>query len=195
MKIEQIDRQTIKVILSPLDMDRFDLTYEEMDYKDPNTKRVILELLHRIKQETDLDLNDGRLFVEAFPYLNGGCVLYICTVSGELPPKSRTVQKRTSGFNTPLVFGFKSLELLSAACEHLVLQYNHIILKSALYLYETEYRLLIYSYFKLDDRLIALVSEYGRYIGKGAVPSSVVKEHAKCLLDSGAIETISEKLA
>lgn len=195
MKIEQIDQQTIKVVLTPLDMEHFGITYEEMDYKDSNTKRVILELLHRIKQETEINFNDGRLFVEAFPYLNGGCVLYICTVPADISSKSHPSKKQVNGFNTPLVFAFDSLELLTAACKHLLLQYNHIILKSALYLLEEEYRLLIYSYFKLDDRLIALISEYGQYLGKGAVPASVVKEHAKCLLDTNAIEIISEKLA
>lgn len=95
MKIEQIDQQTIKVVLTPRDMDSFDITYEEMDYKDPNTKRVILELLHQIKKETSMDFNGGKLFVEAFPYLDGGCVLYICTIpaSAETTPKTRQTQK------------------------------------------------------------------------------------------------------
>ena len=196
MKIEQIDQQTIKVVLTPRDMDSFDITYEEMDYKDPNTKRVILELLHQIKKETSMDFNGGKLFVEAFPYLDGGCVLYICTipVSAETTPKTRQTQK-PAVFNTPLVFAFRELEPLADACKHLFLQYNHIILKSALYLYEHQYRLLVYSYIKLDDKLIGLVSEYGRFIGKGSIQASLVKEHAKCLLESNAIETISEKLA
>ncbi len=194
MKIEQIDGRTVKIILTQRDMDGFDITYDEMDYKDPNTKRVILELLHRIRQETDIELSEGKLFVEAFPCLNGGCVLYLCTVPQESKPQSRTAPKST-GFNTPLVFEFDDLDLLTAACRHLFLQYNHIILKSALYLYEGRYRLLVYSYFKLDNRIIALVSEYGRCIGKGSVSASVVKEHAKCLLDTDAIETISEALS
>ena len=42
MKIEQIDPQTIKVILTQTDMDSFDITYDDMDYKDPHTKQVIL---------------------------------------------------------------------------------------------------------------------------------------------------------
>ena len=194
MRIEQIDKQTIKVILTPDDMEDLDITYEEMDYKDPNTKRVILELLHQIKDETAVDLSRGKLFIEAFPYANGGCVLYICTIGLEGQPQAQTAQKR-AGFNTPLVFEFSDINLMAAACEHLLLQYNHIILKSALYLYERKYRLLGYSYFKLDNKIIALVSEYGDYIGKGTVRSSFVKEHAKCLLESNAIETVSEKLS
>ena len=196
MRIEQIDRQTIKVVLNQTDMDSFDITYEEMDYKDPNTKRVLLELIRRIKEETDMDFNSGKLFVEAFPYSDGGCVLYICTipVSAESTPQNRPAQKRAV-FNTPLVFEFDGLEALGSACKHLFLQYNHIILKSALYLYGQAYRLLIYSYFKLDNKLIAMVSEYGRYIGKGGIQSAIVREHAKCLLEANAVETISEKLS
>ena len=189
MRIEQIDRQTVKVILTQADMDGFDITYEEMDYKDPNTRRVILELLRRIKDEMAVDFSGGKLFVEAFPYLDGGCVLYICTITaeGERKPRSRN----TNSFNTPLVFEFGELGMLTAACERLLLRYNHIILKSALYLYENKYRLLLYSYFKLDDKLVALVGEYGSYIGKGSIQSSFVREHAKCLIEANAVETLA----
>lgn len=189
MRIEQIDKQTVKVILTQADMDDFDITYEEMDYKDPNTRRVILELLQRIKDEMAVDFGGGKLFVEAFPYLDGGCVLYICTIAAESEKKPRP--KNTSSFNTPLVFEFDELGLMTAACGRLQLRYNHIILKSALYLYENRYRLLLYTYFKLDDKLIAMVSEYGRYIGKGSIQSSFVKEHARCLLETNAIETLA----
>ncbi len=193
MRIEQIDHQTIKVILTASDLDRLDITYEEMDYKDPNTKRVILELLHHIRRETDINLQEGRLLVEAFPSIGGGCVLYICAISEE-GSKSRISATAKSGFNTPLVFGFSDLERLASACNQMILQLHHIILKSALYRYQSEYRLLIYSYFKSDDRLIGLVCEYGRYLGKGSLPASVVKEHATCLLESDAIEVITETL-
>ena len=135
MRIEQIDKQTIKVILTPNDMEDLDITYEEMDYKDPNTKRVIFRTSASDKEETTIDLNRGKLFIEAFPYADGGCVLYICTIGLEGQPNNQTNQKR-SGFNTPLVFEFPDIDLLAAACSHLLLQYNHIILKSALYLYE-----------------------------------------------------------
>ncbi len=195
MRIEQIDHHTIKVILTASDLDRLDITYEEMDYKDPNTKRVILELLHHVRRETDIDLQEGRLLVEAFPSIGGGCVLYICAISGEAGSKSRIPATAKGGFNTPLVFGFSDLERLASACKQMVLQLHHIILKSALYRYQSEYRLLIYSYFKSDDRLIGLVCEYGRYLGKGSLPASVVKEHATCLLESNAIEVITETLA
>lgn len=191
MRIEQIDQQTVKVVLTQDDMDSFDITYEEMDYQDPNTKRVLMELLQRIRDEMQMDLGGGRLFVEAFPYLDGGCVLYICNIPAEGDKRARPV-KKPSGFNTPIVFEFENLSLLTAACGRLIQRYNHIILKSALYLYEEKYRLLLYSYFKQDEKLIALVSEYGRYVGKGAVQSSFVKEHAKLLLESNAVETLSE---
>ena len=195
MKIEQIDPQTIKVILTQTDMDSFDITYDDMDYKDPHTKQVILELLRQIKQEITIDFNSGKLFIEAFPYLNGGCVLYICTIAleNEKAEPSASVSRRT-GFNTPLVFEFDDINLLTDTCSRLLQQYNHIILRSALYWYENKYRLLIYSYFKLDNKIISLVKEYGNYIGKGTVQSSIVREHAKLLIENNAIETVSQYL-
>ena len=156
---------------------------------------MILELLRQIKQEMTIDFTRGKLFIEAFPYLNGGCVLYICTIAMENDKtESSASAARRTGFNTPLVFEFDDIDLLTDTCTRLLQQYSHIILRSALYLYENKYRLLIYSYFKLDNKIISLVKEYGHYIGKGTVQSSIVREHAKLLIENNAIEIVSQYL-
>lgn len=190
LTIEQLDQQTIKVTLSPCDMDGYELTYEEMDYNCPNTRRVILKLLQEIKTETKLDLSRGKLFIEAFPYEEGGCILYINVING-----LEGRQRRRAGLNTPLAFSFDSLETLGGACASLCGNYSHLILKSALYREGEHYLLLLYSFFKMDDKLAAIVCEFGRYQGKGERIAARAAEHAHCLLPEKAIETIARCLA
>lgn len=77
MKIEIVDEKTIKVSLSKADMDSLNVCYDELDYKNPLTKKMIVSVLDIIKSRCDLNLSEEKLFIEAFPYIDGGCILYI----------------------------------------------------------------------------------------------------------------------
>ena len=57
MKIELVDRKTAKITLTEKDLDAMSISYEDMDYKNPETKRAILDLIERVKEETGLDFS------------------------------------------------------------------------------------------------------------------------------------------
>lgn len=189
MKIELLDQQTIKIVLSCTDMSQFAITYDDMDYDDPDTRRVILQLLQKIKQETQLDLTDGKLFIEAFPYDQGGCILYINIVAPHVQQVT-TVSK--SGFNTPLVFSFDSIEHVCNICKDLFQNYSHLIFKSSLYTFQGQYMIMLFSFFKLDRKISAIMSEYGNYYGKGELTASIIREHGNCIIQDTAVENIVE---
>lgn len=194
MKIEPLDDKTVKVVLSKVDMDGFQLTYEEMDYQNPETKRVILHLIDEIRDQVDIDLSEGKLFIEAFPYADGGCILYVNVLDTARGTDVRLPKKHRTSFDTPLIFVFEDLSSLSALAVRLNARYSHVILKDSLYLLDHKYYLMIYTYFKMDNEIIHLLGEYGRFYGKGAVRSSLIKEHAKELLKSDAAQTLEKYL-
>ncbi len=186
MKIELLDDKTVKVLLSKIDMTAYNLCYDEMDYKNPQTKRVILKLIDEIKKEVKINLTTGKLFIEAFPYADGGCILYVNVLD---PGKTETQsqKKLNSGFDTPLIFVIEDINLLGVLSNRLMTRYSHIILKSALYLWDEKYYLLLYTYFKMDSEIMKLIGEYGKFYGKGTIQSAIVKEHAKELIKNDAI--------
>ena len=98
-------------------------------------------------------------------------------------------KKASVGFNSPLIFRFKELKSLLAACKRLFHQYSHLIRKSSLYLLDEEYFLILYSYLRTDEKLIKLLSEYGKYFGKGEIKLSFMNEHARCIVEDAAVET------
>ena len=189
MKIELLNDKTVKVVLSNTDMINLNLNYDEMDYKNPDTKRVILQLVDKIKQEVSIDLSTSKLFIEAFPYVDGGCILYVNLL--DLNEKSNAVARQCKiSFDTPIIFSFSDLDTLGNLSKRLVMRYSHIILKNSLYLYNGKYYLLLYTYFKMDDQLSRLLSEYGQFYGKGAIMSALIQEHAKELIACEALETL-----
>lgn len=190
LKIELLDDKTVKVVLSNSDMMNFNLTYDEMDYKNPETKRVILTLVERIKKEVQIDISSGKLFIEAFPYADGGCILYVNLI--DINNKSRPNAKRyKASFDTPIIYSFNDIDALGHMSKRMLQRYSHIILKNSLYHYKEKYFLFIYTYFKMDEQLSYILNEYGRYYGKGAISSAIIKEHAKEILANEALETLS----
>lgn len=193
MQIEQIDNRTVKIILTEEDMQQYSLTYEQMDYNDRTTRRAILNIMEQVQSRTSLDVEQNKLFIEAFPSDHGGCVLYINLVNAKENGKS--FQKERPSFDTPLIFSLDTVDILAASCRRLFYDYAHLIIKSSLYTGDRSgYILLLYTYCRSNQRIINIMTEYGDYLGKGAVRAAHHKEHGRELITDNAIETILECL-
>lgn len=76
MKIKGINDGQIVVALSDEDMQSLDITYDEMDYTNIETRRVIWTVLDRAQQSLGKPIStDGRLLIEVNPSENGGCTM------------------------------------------------------------------------------------------------------------------------
>ena len=186
MKIEAIDEATIKVVLTNKEMNAYHLSYETMDSNDTATKKSLVAVLGRVKGKTDLDLENSRLFVEAYPLGEGGLILYVNFMKNTAKPV------RSSGLSVPLVFSFPNLEALCGACLRLQKQIPHLILQSKLYRTQDGYQLIVWSYCRLEQRLLRFVREYGRLAGKGNIASAWTREHGKALLEQDAVSVMAK---
>lgn len=192
MKIEKLDDQTVRVVLSSSDLADFALTYETMNYSDDITKQAILVIVRQIKQQTGLPVETVQLFIEAFPHEQDGCILYVNLI--ESMEEHRAMKRSGKSFETPIGVEFENLDILTDACQQLLQEFGHLVTNSALYLYERKYRLLLYTYCKMEGKIIGLLSEYGRYLGKGPVLSAFSQEHGEAIAPDHAIETIIKYL-
>ena len=190
MNIEPLDRQTIKIVLSATDMDKFHISYDEMDYNHPATRKVILQLLQQVREKISFDFSQNKLFIEAFPAQESGCVLYL-----NLLGEDQKHSNRSEGFHMPLIFLIEDLESLRRLCDKLYHSYHHLILKSSLYETDENYNLTVYSYYKMDARLIAVIREYGHFLGKGELKSQIIGEHSAKLVKDKAIEMIHQYIS
>lgn len=76
MKIEAIGDEKILVALSDKDMNELDITYDEMDYSNIETRRVIWTILDEAKRHLGKPLDtDGRILIEVTPSDDGGCLM------------------------------------------------------------------------------------------------------------------------
>ena len=78
------------------------------------------------------------------------------------------------------------------ACLRLQKQIPHLILQSKLYRTQDGYQLIVWSYCRLEQRLLRFVREYGRLAGKGNIASAWTREHGKALLEQDAVSVMAK---
>lgn len=90
MTLERSGR--LRVTLDKDELERFDLNFYELDYDLPKTRQLLNALLLKATRTTDFKLTPGRLFIEAYPDDNGGCIIYF-TVKAEAT-RSRVFRRK-----------------------------------------------------------------------------------------------------
>ncbi|MDE5600363.1 MAG: adaptor protein MecA, partial [Oscillospiraceae bacterium] len=176
---------------SDKDMQKYSITYEKMDYNDRRTRQAIIKLLYKVRNDINyIDISKSKIFIEAFPTEEGGCVLYLnilCEIEKEKALKNN--------FDTPIIAEIKDLDTLTSLCKNMLNRCYNLILKSNLYYNNNKFIITVYSYCKQDNKLLALLSEHGEIIGKGNFASSLIAEHFKLIIKGKAIETVTNYLA
>lgn len=95
MKIEAIGDEKILVNLSSEDMKELDITYDEMDYGNIETRRVIWTILDEAGKKLGIHLyTDKRLLIEAAPDDNGGCVMMFTVTDTTVKNGKNLVMKK-----------------------------------------------------------------------------------------------------
>ena len=91
MEIKAHGEERISVTLTGTDMTDFDITYDELDYSNIETRRVIWTILDEAKKVLGKPVNiDNRLLIRVSPTDDGGCFLEFT----QLPEPCDTKKKR-----------------------------------------------------------------------------------------------------
>lgn len=77
MKAELVSPTKLKILLETGDMSRYGISFEELDYARPETRKVFREVLELARRDTGFESSGCRLFVEAFPEKDNGCSLIV----------------------------------------------------------------------------------------------------------------------
>ena len=119
-----IREDKLKVLLTPFDMMKYELTCEKLDYDNTETRKAIWSILDFAKQETGFDAAIGKIRIEVYPEKSGGCAIYITKLrSSDLPshePMNETIAKATpASGKTTVVYQFKETDSLIRVCRFL----------------------------------------------------------------------------
>ena len=133
MELIRISDRKLKIMLTPSDMEQFELNMDTFGENSAQMRRTFRLLLEEIKKRTDFEADDRRISVQYFPSREGGCEMFISTLSdtnenGEFPdeafppPKkrSRALCEGAEGrFYRECAYSFSKLSELLCVCKRL----------------------------------------------------------------------------
>lgn len=190
MIFKRITDDRLKIQLTGTDMEKLQISYEQLDYSDGQTRKAILVLLELAREETGFDLGAAKLFVEAYPHDNEGCVIYFTMLDNE--DDSGTKSKKT--IYPSVVFMFDDADVLIDCTTRLFEQYCHRIYKSSLYYFKERFHLVVYPFDRSDDRTTAFISEYAKRVGEGELYTVMLKEHGELIVEDNAVDRLAYHL-
>lgn len=190
MVIQIISSNTIKITLDGHDMDCYNVSFEKLDRANPETKHLLLDLIQYIQDEKKIDLSSERLFVEAFPKDDGGCLLYISVLSNSM----KSTPDKNSLYNS-IICKMTSPQELIEISHQIYNNFNHILHNSELYFSDNTYILILHTFKKADKKMKIIINEYCEVISSNDLNTSLIKEYYDCLFPLNAIEEIIKKVS
>lgn len=166
MDIQPISSNKFIVGLSRDEMIDLDITYDEMDYSNIETRRVIWTILDTVRRDTGRDIDpSGNLMIEAAPDTGGGCLLMFTVANGP-NKKSETVISKA---NPTRLYEFDNLDNLLDFIRFLPNGSRRIFTDG------NKYRLEIPTETATEFRRI--INEYSKFVGKDSLLVAHTHEH------------------
>lgn len=90
MYYDTLSAHTVKITLTRQDMSDYSIKSENLRARNSESKRSLTRFLEHFRTESSLfpDRSADRLFLEAFPSEDGGCVMYVSTLGIDPLPDS-----------------------------------------------------------------------------------------------------------
>ena len=189
MEFKLVNENKLKIVLTSEDMASMDITCEEMNYDDTNTKRVFWEIFDKAKRQTGFDAAADKTLIQVHDKKSDGCLIFVTKV-GTQKGDPYTYEKRYRKLYTGvkkkrLLYMFDNSETLFELCKQLeVIGYSS---KSDIFADNEKYYLYIEDN---REQVLDLIGEYGCLINNPFF-SFYLDEHAKKILSSDAVKTFA----
>lgn len=191
MEIELLENSSIKIRLTKEDLEHLNISLEELDYANIETRRVIWTLLDAARYELKIDIDPSeQMLIEVIPNKTGGCSIYITGLESRTGKLVRRPGRKNM---KPQFFDFDGADSLMSATYALRSIVNSGNQLSELYRMDSDgYRLLVYPDSEVSAGLWAVLSEYCLNRGDGHVAAAFTREHGELIAGGDAIGKISK---
>ena len=187
MEILRIGKHAIKISLSHDESKEYKLQSSD-NLNENEGKEAFLRLLNDAKNLVDFSYSGRKIFTEIYPSKDGGCEVFISTVSADTKYKSPEYTKSQKQIVQRAIYKVDDFKSLLKMC----LRLSEIKFKgkSRVY-YSSDSRLY---YLVLDDMFskelkYAFLQEYATYVKPNAF--EYINEYCKCVVKKGAVKLLS----
>lgn len=114
MELILISDSKLKIMLSQNDMNKYDLSLDDIDYGNTATRRAFWSILDEARRRTGFDAAKERIFVQVFPCRTGGCEIFVTKLTEKR--KSEDMCVSVSDDTQRTVYRFADIKSLLSVC-------------------------------------------------------------------------------
>ncbi len=183
MYYDALSKNTVKITLTDRDMRENSIRAEGLRTRSADSKRSLIDFLKKLQAESKLFAGKSaeRLFLEAFPSEDGGCVLYVSTLGCDILPQPDSVPRRHV-----VMCGTATLADAAQLCRCV----SRSVSGSSLYRLDGRYVLLFRVRPSAADTVSRMIAEYG-VLSDDPVDIAFTAEHGTVLCASGAVRRLT----
>ena len=189
MEINILNNQTIKITLTTKDMEKYNITHEILKNNKSLTNTIVIKMLETIKKSLTIDILKNKLFLESFKTKDKGCILYLSIPKNSFKNQKKTEEKTTN----EIIAFFFFFNAIKNFCKTISAVFYKTKFKNELYKFNNKLVLIISTTKDSEEKLIALIKEFGKLYGKGKIKYHIIKEHCSLIYKENAIEKIIKK--
>ena len=190
MELILISDSKLKIMLSPDDMNFYDIDCGSVDYGSTETRRAFWSILDTAKKKAGFDAASDRVYIQMYPSRDGGCEMYV-TKLGQKAQKSSCPSAEKKGAQIlQLAYVFPSIRALLSVCN--TLTKRTVRCESSAYAGEAGECMLFLSCEQSAKKrnCLGFIEEYGAQTDHG-ISLTFAAEHYRCICPYEAVETLS----
>lgn len=207
MELTPIGKERLEIFLTRKDMAELNITAEQLDYGNTETRRVVWDILDKAKRKTGFDAAKGKIRIDALPSQNGGCVIFITKTDRPFTEEEMNCEKEEKYPAVPqrayrTIYGFSALsDLLCACCFLRAREYSG---ESAAFMEKSDsrasnrYYLALFGHGQYREKSTAVfdnifIGEFGtKLINENTF--LYINEHCDCFCEKNAVKILSDML-
>lgn len=187
MKIELIDENRIKVILSCYDILELNFDISSMSVDTNEARLLFKDVLKEAEEKFGFTANVDRIMVETVPTPKEGYIIYITKLNNNLSIIKNGIEKE----DISVVFCFFDFFTLKSAVKSVE---NMFYGSSDLFSLDNKYYLVLDSVLEENfKKTEVMLTDFGDKIGNSSLFESVLNEYGKMLYKKNAINMIKNK--
>ena len=204
MKIEKIDENKIKVILTLDDLQERNIDLSALSYNSPQTQKLFMDMMHIAESEYGFLVGDSQIFIEAVPTPPEGFEIIVTKVEDDkefesihkyikskLKRADLAAKKKNKRISTNIiVYSFSTFEDVCQGVGQIDYSNSN---SGSLYKYNNSYYLVIPKNFKDQtgfEPIEITLNEFGERVSNSAFFEAFLDEHGEKLMEDNALEII-----
>lgn len=192
----RISKNKLKIMLSAEDARHYELDCGATDLGELATRSAFHEILSDVKDQTDFDASEDKIYIQMYPSKGGGCELFVTKMGlllsdeEELPAKAARESGRfrlsPRAPQEPRAFRFEALPSLISACRRAagLIEMRE---SSAFRDEHARWWLLVHSG---AGKRLSFLREYGKEV-RADVAKLYLAEHAMPICERDAVQTLA----